>query len=127
MLGQFDDPRQRARCLHHSTVPASAECITPVQANDEIQALVQNARKRPRRVECQWRQNGHYLFVEIFGKPRLLLLVPLMALHEADAGICELGEQDVVQQRVLLTNQFRNLGVNLVEHFLRKIRRGSCS
>ena len=45
MLGQLDDARERARCLHHATVPAPPERVPAMQAHDEVQALVQNTRE----------------------------------------------------------------------------------
>ena len=108
MSGQFDDARQGARRLHHASVPASAERVPSMQAHDEIQALVQNARKRARRIERERRQYRDDLFIEILAEPCLLLVIPLVALDETDASFGQLREHDLVKQLVLLAHEVRD-------------------
>ena len=44
---QLDDAWQGARCLHHAPMALPAKCVSPVQANDEVETLVEYARKWP--------------------------------------------------------------------------------
>ncbi len=44
---QSNNPWQRPRRLDHATMTFAAERILAVQAHDEIEALVENARERP--------------------------------------------------------------------------------
>ena len=56
-LGQRDHARQRTRCLHDGEAGVATEGVLAGEAHDEVQALVLDARKRPRRVEAERRQH----------------------------------------------------------------------
>ena len=114
-LRQLDDARQRSRRLHHATVTAAAERVAAVQPDNEIEALVQDPGKRPRGVESQRRQNRNDLFIEVLAEPRLLLVVPLVALYEAHAGLGQLRKHDVIEKLVLLSYEFRDAFAQGVE------------
>ena len=66
---QRDQPRQRARRLHDRAAARPAESIPAVQADDEIQALVQNARKRPSGIERRGAQERHDFSAEVLLEP----------------------------------------------------------
>jgi len=96
-----------------------AERVLALQTQDEIQALVQNPRKRSRRVERQWRQYGYHLLVKIVAEPLLLLSVPVFALQEVHAGLCHLWEQHVVQKSILLFYEIEQAMQKRVKDLLR--------
>ena len=97
---------------------STTERVFAVQAHDEVQALVEDARERPRRVECERRQYGHDLLAEVVGKPLLLLGGPVFAADEAHSGIGKLREHDVIEQFVLLADDIQHLVAQHVEHLL---------
>ncbi len=118
VLRKFYDARQRSRRLYHAAMTAPTERIAAVQAHDKVQALVENSREWPRRIESQRRQHRNDLLVEILAEPGLLLVVPLMALHKANAGFVQLGEHDLIQQLVLLIHELSDLFTQAVEQLL---------
>ena len=116
---QRDKPRQRARRLHHGHAAAAAEGVAPLEGNDEVQALVEDARERMRRVEPERTQHRQQLMLEIVPHPRLLLGVPFGAAHEADAFAFEFRDQQFVEHPVLFFHQpMRHLDDSF-EYFLR--------
>ena len=48
--------RQRARRAHDRHVAFATECVAPLRHGD-VQALVEDARERMRRIESEWRQH----------------------------------------------------------------------
>ena len=69
--GHRHHARQRARHLHDRQLAVAAERILAAQPHDEVEALVLDARKRPRRIEAQRAQHRLDLALEIIGKPGL--------------------------------------------------------
>ena len=75
-LGQRDDARQRARRLHDREAGVAAEGVLAGEAHDEVQALVLDARKRPRRIEPERRQHRLDFAFEVLLEPLRGLGVP---------------------------------------------------
>ena len=76
VLRHLDDPRQRARRLHDREAAVAAEGVLAVQRYDEVQRLVENPRKRVRRVQPQRRQHRQQLVMEELPQPGILLRGP---------------------------------------------------
>ena len=68
-VGQRDHARQRARRLHDGQARVAAEGILAGEAHDEIQALVLDARKGPRRIEAERRQHRLDFAFEVLLEP----------------------------------------------------------
>ena len=62
---QADDARQRARRAHERHVPLAAERVLAFQHHHEVQALVEDARERMRRVEPERREHRQTFVAEI--------------------------------------------------------------
>ena len=71
-LRQADDAWQGTRDLHDREFGVAAEGILAGQAHDEVEALVLDARKRPRRIEPQRRQYRFDFLREVVGQPLAL-------------------------------------------------------
>ena len=68
-----------------------------MQSHNEIKALVEDLWKRSRwvkRQRCEYRYN---LSLEKLAEPLVLLVIPVVAVHETNAGIGELRKQFIVQ------------------------------
>jgi hypothetical protein len=102
---QGNQARQRARSLHDCPMTRSAEGITAVQANDEVQALVENPRERSRRVERRRAQQRNDLGAEILLEPNALRGRPIITAYETDAGFAQRRYQLVVEHAVLLRDE----------------------
>ena len=107
---QFHHARQNARRLHHGHAGSAAESVFAGKRHHEIERLVEQARERMRRVEPQRGEDGQQLAVEIAFNPGALLLRPLAARIEENALLAQRGNQLLVEQLVLLLNQFFGLG-----------------
>ncbi len=115
---QVDQARQRARRLHHRHAAATPEGIAALEGDDEVEALVQDAGKRVRRVESQRAQDRQQLMLEIIPHPGFLFRAPFGAPHEAYLLAIELGDEDLVEHAVLFRDQpVGGLG-DAVEHLL---------
>src|SRR6187401_519152 len=68
-LGQRNDSRQRARRLNDGETSVAAEGILAGESDDEVQALVLDARKRPGWIERERRQDRLDLELEIAFQP----------------------------------------------------------
>ena len=68
-FGQRNHARQRARRLHDGEAGIAAERVLACEAHDEIEALVLDAGKRPRRIEAEGRQDRLDLALEISLEP----------------------------------------------------------
>ncbi len=93
--------RQRARRLHDAHHGLAAERVAAFELDDEVQALVQHARERVRRIEADRRQHGQQLVEEVVSRPFELLVIPRVARVEVDAFLFERGQHGFVQHRVL--------------------------
>ena len=97
LAGQRDEPRQNGRTLHHRQMLGGNAVLRHLNPNDQVQRLVQQLRKRMRRVNGQRRQHRMHLieierfqpgqvrrfqFIEfqqpdfVFGQGRLQFLMP---------------------------------------------------
>ena len=104
--GQRNDARQRARRLHDREPRIAAECILARQAHDEVQALVLDARKRPRRIEAQRRQHRLDFPLEVVLEPSRCFARPRScACDEFDALCAQRRKQHFVQQAILSVDE----------------------
>ena len=104
-LRQADDARQHARSLHDRRPRAAPEGVLALEFDGEVEALVEHAREGVRRVEADRRQHRHDFAEEIVPDPLELHLAPVAAPDEADSLGSELGQDLVVEQRVLFVDQ----------------------
>ena len=86
---QLDHARQHARRLHQRDPGLAAEGVLAGQLHREVQALVEDARERVRRVEPDRREHRHQLAEEIVLDPVALRTVPLAATQKANALVRE--------------------------------------
>ena len=114
VVGQADQSRQHARRRDDRQARVAAECIDAFQLHDKVQALVDQQRKRVGGVEADRRDQRRNLVAEIAAYPKLLLMRPLVAAHDAHALLVELGQDAVVEDRILaldlLVRDFADLG-----------------
>ena len=103
--GQRNQARQRARCLDDRAMARPAERVAAVQAHDEVQALVENSRDRPRRIERRRAQDRHDLGLEVLLEPLPLRRRPIVAPHEANAFVAQRRDELVVEHAVLLADE----------------------
>ncbi len=116
-LGQADDARQRARRAHQRHVALAAEGVAALQGHGQVQALVEDARERVRRVQAQRRQHRQDLVLEVALQPALLLVVPVVAADEADALGGQRRQHFLVPYLVLLGGQLQRALADAIEHF----------
>ena len=102
VLGHAQQPWQRTRRLDHRHAAVLAEGVLALERDDEVQALVQHAWKRMRRVETNGRRDRQQLLLEVALYPGAGLRVPVGALEKADALTRQRGQQILVQQAVLV-------------------------
>src|SRR5690606_23809507 len=86
-------------------VGIAAEGILAGQADDEVQALVLDSWKRPRRIQPQRREHRLDLLGEVPGQPFTLQGRERPAVDELDALRGQLGEYDLIEQAVLVCHQ----------------------
>src|SRR5439155_1392025 len=115
-LRQANEARQRARRLHDRGARAAAEGVAAFQLDGEVEALVEHARKRVRRVEADRREHRQELAEEKLADPLALRRVPLLAPRENDAFAGERRQHDVVEQLVLGSDQRVRLAAHRLEH-----------
>ena len=110
--GQRHDARQRARRLHHGHVAIAPEGVLAGQSDDEIEALVLDARERARRIEAQRAQHRLHLLHEAALEPGVRVGVPVGASEQFDALGVQRAEQHVVEHAVLIVDQRARARVN---------------
>jgi len=93
--------------------------VDAFQADDKIQALVQYSRERTGRVERNGTEYWLDLVVEVAAQPGQLLRVPACAADETNVVGFQRRNQLVIEQPVLLVNEFMCLLGNRVEHLVR--------
>ena len=103
---QRHDARQRARRLHDGELAVAAEGVLALQAHDEVQALVLDARERARRVEPERAQHRLDLALEVLLQPlRRPRASSPSRPSRSDALARERRQQHLVQAAVLLGDQ----------------------
>ncbi len=105
LVGQADQARQRTGGLHHGEAAVAAETVLAFDHDGEVQALVENLREGPCRVQRQWAQYGLDLAAEVVRQPRRLGLRPGFRRDEYHAALREFRQEHIVQQLVLLVDQ----------------------
>ena len=113
-----DRARYNARGLHDCTGRIASERILALQFHGKVQALVQHARERMRRVETHRSQHGHHLAEEKIPDPRFLGFVPLGAAQKFDALRVERGNEVFVEYLVLVIDQMMRLLAHLLQALL---------
>ena len=107
LIGQPNEPRQRARRLDHRKSAVAPEAILAFDDDGEIQALVQHLGERARGIQRQGAQHRLHFAAEILGQPLRLRVGPRVRREENHAVPRELRHQHVVEQLVLLIDQAR--------------------
>jgi hypothetical protein len=108
-LGQADYARQRARRLDDGGAGTAAKGVGAFQLDGEVQALVQYPREGMRWVQADRREHRHDFADEVVANPGALLVGPQAAPKEGNPLHFQRGEDHVVEQGVLLANQFVRL------------------
>ena len=109
---QWYDAWQRARRLHDGKRGLAAEGVLALQAHDEVEALVLDAREGSRRVKGQRREHRLDFLLEEIGKPAAHLLVPRATRHEPDASRRQFGQQHAAETVVLIGDESRGAFVD---------------
>ena len=103
--GQVDEARQGARRLHDGYAAAPAEGIAALKRDQEVEAFVENAWERVRRIEAHGREHRQQFVFEIVRHPLDLRAVPLVAPQEVDMFTRQRRNELVVQHSVLFVHQ----------------------
>ncbi|MNS16758.1 hypothetical protein D3C72_484170 [compost metagenome] len=101
VLGHADHPRQQARRRNDRQAGIAAEGIDAFQLDDEVEALVHQQRERVGRVEADRGDDRGDFVAEVAAHPGLELGCPVTPADEADMVLFQLGQQHVVEDRVL--------------------------
>ena len=119
-FGHAHEPRQRARRLHDAHHRLAAERVLAFQLDDEVQALVQHARKRMRGIEADRRQHRQQLVLKIIARPVGLRFAPRFHAVKVDAFAFERGKHGVLKHHVLLMDQPMRALDHEVVHMLQR-------
>ena len=122
--GQLNHPRQRPRRLDHGVRDLAPEGIGPIQIHDEVQRLVQNARKRVGRVQPDGTDDRQQFFFEIAPQPGALVGLPLGAAQKPDILGLQRRDQRVVERLILLVDQRMCARRYRAKQFARRARIG---
>ncbi|NYH13231.1 hypothetical protein GGD41_000459 [Paraburkholderia bryophila] len=120
VLRHAHEPRQRARRLHDAHHRLTAECVFAFEFDDEVQALVEHARKRVGRIETDWREHRQQFVEEVVARPFGLRFVPRFGAVKIDAFLFERGQHGVVQHRVLTMHELLCALDHKVVHVLQR-------
>ncbi len=121
---QLDDPRQGSGGLYHGMRDLAPEGIGAVQIHDEVQRLVQNARKRMRRVQPDRADHRQQFFLEVAIQPGALFGLPFRTPQKPDIFSFQRRDQGLVERLILLVDQrMRALG-DRAQHLARRARVG---
>ena len=93
--------RQHARHLQDGGGGRTAERVLALQLQDEVQRLVEDLRKRMRRVEPDRRQQRTHFALDVVAYPLPLLGRALRVVDDDDAALLERRHDDFVEQPVL--------------------------
>ncbi|MNZ84986.1 hypothetical protein D3C78_1037600 [compost metagenome] len=96
-----DDPRQQARGRDDRQARIAAEGVDTLELDDEVEALVHQQRERVGRVEADRGDDRGDFVAEVAAHPGLELGCPVTPADEADMVLFQLGQQHVVEDRVL--------------------------
>jgi hypothetical protein len=118
---QYDAPGL-SDSLHDGDAAAAPERILAGQFDDEVQALVDHARERVRRVEADGREQGPHFLVEVLLDPGLLGGVAVGAAQQVDAVGGQLRQDLLVQQRVLARDDLAALLAGAVQVRMARLR-----
>ena len=118
--GEPNEPRQRPGRLNDGAMPLAAEGVLSVQADDEVEALVENARYRARGIEGRWAEHRHHFGVKVVLEPTALFVAPFVPPNEPNAGPGKLRNEIAVQYPVLFGDQLIRLVRQDPQHFRRR-------
>src|SRR5689334_13984104 len=125
-LRQADEAGQRARRLHDRGARGAAERVAALELDREVEALVEHARERMRRIQADRREHRKQLAEKVVADPLALRGVPFLALGKDDAFGGERGQQHLVEQAVLLGDERVRLAAHRLEHLAGAAAVGAC-
>jgi hypothetical protein len=102
---ELNEAREGARGLNDRDAGAATEGVLSIEGDDEVEALVEDAREGVSGVEAERAEDGGELAFEVGGDPSGLSSVPGGASHEADVVLSERGDDDVVEDAVLVGDE----------------------
>ncbi len=118
--GYADDPWQRARRAHQRKMALVPERVATLQYHRDVEGLVEDARKRVRRIQPQRRQHGHHLVLEISLQPATLARTPALVGEDVDLFGVELGTDLVLPGGVDLGDQVQHAAADPGQQFARR-------
>ena len=106
-LGARDlhDAGQRPRHLQDREVGVAPERVGALELDDEVQALVLDARERARRIERERREHGFHVLLEVSFEHLVDTAWHAGALQQLDARLDQCRRQHVVEDPVLLADE----------------------
>ena len=107
---------QGARSLHNGTATGPTKGILTLQRDDEIKALIEDARKRMGRVQAQRAQYRQQFMAEIVRYSAFLLAIPLGAFEKSNILLGQKRNQVFIQYAVLLVHQTVCLITDMSHH-----------
>ena len=115
---QCDHTRQHPRRLHNRQACRAAKCIDTLQLNHDVQALVEDARKRVRGIQPDRRQHRQNLLFKVAPRPAIEFCAPLRAKQNRHTAFFQSRQDRVVEQRVLPRHQRLGAQRHLADHFI---------
>ncbi len=112
LLWQQDHAGQGPGRLHDGRVRLPAKGVLAFELHGEVQALVEHARKRMRRVQANGGEHRHQFTEEIAADPLALFLRPVRPAQEADPLAVQVRDQHFVEQAVLFRDQLVGAGAD---------------
>ena len=123
VLGHRDDARQDARRTQDGDRGLAAERVRARQLDDEVERLVDDLRKRMRRIEADGRQQRADLAREVAGRPGALRRRPFGAADQAHAGALQRRQHLVVEDPILVGDQRPDFDADLPQQRARFLHR----
>ena len=102
---QLHQPWQGSRSADDRHAAVTTESILALERDDEVQRLVEHARKRVRRIECDRRKHGGELTGEVAFDPLQLTLLELGAAQEANVLRLKTRDEDLVEHAILFIDE----------------------
>jgi hypothetical protein len=102
--------------MSRGSARAAAEGVAPFELHGEVEALVEDARERVRRIEADRREHRQQLLEEVVADPLTLSPAPLLAPREYDALAHQRRQHHLVQEAILVRHHRARLGTHRVEH-----------
>ena len=103
---------QRTGSLYDCEFYGTPEGVGRLDGNDEVEALVQDAREGMRGIQGQRTEDGHQFAAEVTLDPGFLFRRPHLPAQEADALVGQLGYQLFIEYAVLVEHQLVGAGAD---------------